>query len=155
MLREIRYRSKATALSLRLDWPVPAVPRSRRLVSFRAKAAAGAAAAGMAVVRLEHIGKRYDGGAQILSDVSLTLEPGGFYFLTGASGAGKTTLLKIVYLAERPSRGQLTLFGADTGALDRLGCSALRRRIGIVFQDFRLIDELSARENVALPLRIA
>lgn len=107
------------------------------------------------MVRLEHIGKRYDTGAQILSDVTLALEPGGFYFLTGASGAGKTTLLKIVYLAERPSRGSVMLFGSDAGPLDRAQRAALRRRIGIVFQDFRLIDELSASENVALPLRIA
>jgi cell division transport system ATP-binding protein len=109
----------------------------------------------MAVVKLEHIGKRYDSGAQILSDVSLTLKAGAFYFLTGASGAGKTTLLKIISLAERPSRGKLTLFGADTVALDRNAQAALRRRIGMVFQDLWLIDELSARDNVALPLRIA
>ena len=107
------------------------------------------------MVRLEHIGKRYEGGAQILSDVSLRLEPGGFYFLTGASGAGKTTLLRLIYLAEQPSRGSVRLFGSDTAALDRAGRAALRRRIGIVFQDFRLVDELSAGENVALPLRIA
>ena len=109
----------------------------------------------MAVVSLEHIGKRYDTGAQILSDLSLTLAPGGFYFLTGASGAGKTTLLRIIHLAERPSRGRLRLFATDTAALDRPAQAALRRRIGIVFQDLRLVDELSAHDNVALPLRIA
>lgn len=107
------------------------------------------------MVRLEHIGKRYGTGAQILSDISLSLEPGGFYFLTGASGAGKTTLLDIMTLAERPSSGRVMLFGGDPGPLDRAGRAALRRRVGIVFQDFRLIDELSAHENVALPLRIA
>lgn len=107
------------------------------------------------MVRLEHIGKRSETGAQVLSDVSLALEPGGFYFLTGASGAGKTTLLKIICLAERPSRGRIVLFGGDVGPLDRAARAALRRRIGIVFQDLRLIDAWSARENVALPLRLA
>jgi cell division transport system ATP-binding protein len=109
----------------------------------------------IALVTLEHIAKRYDTGGQALSDVSLRLEPGAFHFLTGASGSGKTTLLKIIALAERPSRGRLTLFGADSAALDRNAQAALRRRIGIVFQDVWLIDELSARDNVALPLRIA
>jgi cell division transport system ATP-binding protein len=108
----------------------------------------------IAVVRLEHVEKRYDTGAQILSDVSLDLEPGGFYFLTGAVGAGKTTLLRIIHLAEQPSRGHVSLFGADAAALDRAARAALRRRIGVVFQDLRLIDELSAGDNVALPLRI-
>lgn len=107
------------------------------------------------MVSLEHVGKRYDAGVPILSDVSLNLEPGGFYFLTGASGAGKTTLLRIIHLAELPSRGRLRLFGTDTAALDRPARAALRRRIGVVFQDLRLIDELSAGDNVALPLRIA
>ena len=109
----------------------------------------------MTVVELEHVGKRTDAGAQIISDISLTLEAGTFYFLTGASGAGKTTLLRLITLAERPSSGRLTLFGADTAALDRKAQAALRRRIGIVFQDAWLIDELSAGDNVALPLRIA
>ena len=89
----------------------------------------------MAVVKLEHVGKRYDGGAPVISDVSLTLEAGGFYLLTGASGSGKTTLLRLITLAERPTHGRLTLFGADTAALDRTARAALRRRIGIVFED--------------------
>ena len=109
----------------------------------------------MRVVKLEQIAKRYDTGGQILSDVSLTLKAGGFYFLTGASGAGKTTLLNIITLAETPSRGKLTLFGTDAAALDRNARAGLRRRIGIVFQEARLIDELSAGDNLSLPLRIA
>jgi cell division transport system ATP-binding protein len=107
------------------------------------------------VVRLENIGKRYGTDADILHDVSLKLDDGGFYFLTGSSGTGKTTLLKIIYLAERPSRGLVTLFDTDASTADRATHTALRRRIGIVFQDFRLVEHLSVRDNVALPLRIA
>ncbi|HEX5321784.1 MAG TPA: cell division ATP-binding protein FtsE [Stellaceae bacterium] len=106
------------------------------------------------MVRLENVGKRYGSGAEVLQDVTVTLDPGGFYFLTGVSGAGKTTLLKIIYLAERASRGLVTLFDTDTATVDRRTQSGLRRRIGIVFQDFRLIEHLSVRDNVALPLRI-
>jgi cell division transport system ATP-binding protein len=107
------------------------------------------------VVRLENVGKRYGTDADILHDVSMTLDDGGFYFLTGVSGAGKTTLLKILYLAERPSSGQVTVFDVDASQVDRETHAGLRRRIGIVFQDFRLVDHLSVRDNVALPLRIA
>jgi cell division transport system ATP-binding protein len=107
------------------------------------------------VVRLENVGKRYGTDAEILHDVSLTLDDGGFYFLTGVSGAGKTTLLKIIYLAEPPSRGTISLFDTEAATADRATNTALRRRIGIVFQDFRLVDHLSVRDNVALPLRIA
>jgi len=107
------------------------------------------------VVKLEHIEKRADTGVPIISDASLALEKGGFYFLTGLSGAGKTTLLRLITLAERPTHGSLILFGADTASLDRDARAALRRRIGMVFQDLRLIDTLSAGDNVALPLRIA
>ena len=107
------------------------------------------------MVRLENIGKRYGADAEILHDVSMELDAGGFYFLTGLSGAGKTTLLKIIYLAETPSRGSVTLFDTDASLADRQTHTALRRRIGIVFQDFRLVDHLSVRDNVALPLRIA
>ena len=107
------------------------------------------------MARLEHIGKRYGAGAPILSDVSLSLDPGGFYVLTGSRGAGKTTLLRIVSLAERPTGGRLALFGADEGSLDRAARAALRRRIGIVFQDLRIVEDWSIADNVALPLRIA
>jgi cell division transport system ATP-binding protein len=106
------------------------------------------------VVTLEHIGKRYGDGAQVLSDISLTLDPGGFHFLTGASGAGKTALLRIIHLADRPTAGRMSLFGTDPLTLGRDARAALRRRIGTVFQDLRLIDDLSAHDNVALPLRI-
>jgi cell division transport system ATP-binding protein len=109
----------------------------------------------MAVVELEHVGKRDPADAPILTEVSLTLEEGAFYFLTGASGAGKTTLLRLITLAERPSGGRLRVFGADAASLDRNAQAALRRRTGVVFQDPWLIDELSAHDNVALPLRIA
>ncbi|HVC53493.1 MAG TPA: ATP-binding cassette domain-containing protein [Stellaceae bacterium] len=107
------------------------------------------------MVRLENIDKRYDGGAEVLRGVTVALDPGGFYFLTGVSGAGKTTLLELISLAERPTRGTVTLFDTDTAAADRATRAALRRRIGIVFQDFRLVEHLSVRDNVALPLRIA
>ena len=107
------------------------------------------------MVRLENIGKQYGTDSEILRDVSLTLDPGGFYFLTGVSGAGKTTLLRIIYLAEKPSRGVVTLFDTDVSMVDRATHNSLRRRIGIVFQDFRLVEHLSVRDNVALPLRIA
>src|SRR5580704_4711715 len=108
-----------------------------------------------AVVRLENIGKRYGPDGEVLRDVSLSLDAGGFYFLTGVSGAGKTTLLKIICLAEPPSRGIVTLFDTDVATADRAAHTALRRRIGIVFQDFRLVEHLTVRDNVALPLRIA
>jgi cell division transport system ATP-binding protein len=108
-----------------------------------------------AIARLEHIGKRYGAGAPILSDISLSLDPGGFYVLTGGRGTGKTTLLRIVSLAERPTGGRLMMFGADTGRLDRVARAALRRRIGIVFQDLRIVEDWSIADNVALPLRIA
>src|SRR5262249_42117648 len=107
------------------------------------------------VVRLENVGKRYGTDVEVLRDVSLTLETGGFYFLTGVSGAGKTTLLKLIYLGESPSSGRITLFDTDIAATDRRTHTALRRRIGIVFQDFRLVEHLNVRDNVALPLRIA
>jgi len=101
------------------------------------------------------VGLRYGTGAEVLAGLDLRLASGGFYFLTGPSGAGKTSLLKLLYLAQRPTRGRLRLFGEDVGEAPREALPAFRRRIGVVFQDFRLVRHLSAFDNVALPLRIA
>lgn len=106
-------------------------------------------------VRLQNVGMRYSSGEEVLSDISFELAPGSFHFLTGPSGAGKSTLLKLMCLAERPTRGWIRLFDQDVTTLPRTALPALRRRIGIVFQDFRLLDHLSTLENVALPLRLA
>ena len=106
------------------------------------------------MLRFENVGMRFGAGAEILRDVTFLLESGSFTFLTGASGAGKTTLLKLMFLAEPPTRGLITLFGHDLATTRRSIYPALRRRIGVVFQDFRLLDHLSAFDNVALPLRL-
>ena len=106
------------------------------------------------VVRFENVALRYGTGPEVLRDITFGLEPGSFHFLTGASGAGKTSLLRLIYLAVRPSRGRIELFGGDVAAMPRRAMPALRRKIGVLFQDFRLIDHLSAFDNVALPLRI-
>ena len=107
------------------------------------------------IVQFDNVGLRYGTGKEVLSDVSFTLYPGSFYFLTGASGAGKTSLLKLLYLAQRPSRGMIRMFGTDVITLPRDRLPGFRRRLGVVFQDFRLVQHLSAFDNVALPLRVA
>lgn len=107
------------------------------------------------MLRFENVGMRYGIGPEILRDVSFSLAPGSFHFLTGASGAGKTSLLKLMYLALRPTRGLVHLFENDISMTPRGELPALRRRIGVVFQDFRLIDHLTAVENVAMPLRVS
>lgn len=106
------------------------------------------------IVQFENVGLRYGLGAETLSNVSFSLDMGRFYFLTGASGAGKTSLLKLLYLAQRPSRGVIRLFGEDVVTLPRARLPGFRRRIGVVFQDFRLVPHLSAYDNIALPLRV-
>ncbi|HET7594928.1 MAG TPA: ATP-binding cassette domain-containing protein, partial [Stellaceae bacterium] len=98
---------------------------------------------------------RYGAGPEVLRDINMRLPPGSFHFLTGPSGAGKSTLLKLMYLAERPSRGLISLFDREIATTPRRELPALRRRIGVVFQDFRLIDHLSAFDNAALPLRVS
>jgi len=107
------------------------------------------------VVQFDNVGLRYGTDREVLSDLSFTLFPGSFYFLTGASGAGKTSLLKLLYLAQRPSRGMIRMFGSDAITMPRKQLPFLRRRIGVVFQDFRLVTHLSAFDNVALPLRVS
>jgi cell division transport system ATP-binding protein len=107
------------------------------------------------MLRLEDVGLRYDDGPEILRDVSFRVDPGDFYFLTGPSGSGKSSLLKILFLALRPTRGSLHIFGEDVGHLGHHRLPPIRHRIGVVFQEFRLLDHLSTYDNVALPLRIA
>lgn len=107
------------------------------------------------MIRFENVGMRYGMGPEVLRDISFHLRPGSFHFLTGPSGAGKSSLLKLMYLVSRPSRGLITMFGHDMATTPRRKLPALRRRIGVVFQDFHLLDHLSALDNVALPLRIA
>ena len=98
---------------------------------------------------------RYGAGPDILHKVSFALAPGSFHFLVGPSGAGKSSLLRVMYLALRPIGGRVSLFGRDVAQLSRHDIAEMRRRIGVVYQDFRLIEHLSAVDNVALPLRIA
>lgn len=107
------------------------------------------------VVRFESVGLRYGLGPEVLQDIAFTLREGSFHFLVGESGAGKSSLLKLMYLALKPSRGLISLFGRDIATTPRPALPALRRQIGVVFQEFRLLNHLSAFDNVALPLRVA
>jgi cell division transport system ATP-binding protein len=106
------------------------------------------------MVRFEHVGLRYGLGPEVLRDLTFRIDPHSFQFLTGPSGAGKTTFLRLLFLSLRPTRGLATIFGHDIGTLSKDALSTLRRRIGIVFQDFRLLDHMTTYENVALPLRV-
>lgn len=106
------------------------------------------------MIKFEHVGLRYGIGPEVLSDIDFTLEQGSFHFLTGPSGAGKTSLMSLMYLGRKPTRGLVTMFGQNIGQMNRDQLAGIRQRIGVVFQDFRLLDHLSAFDNVALPLRI-
>jgi cell division transport system ATP-binding protein len=108
-----------------------------------------------AIVEFDSVGLRYGTGAEVLKDLDFRLGRGGFTYLTGPSGAGKTSLMKLLYLAQAPTRGRIRLFGEELSDAPREAMPAFRRRIGVVFQDFRLVRHLSAFDNVALPLRIA
>ena len=94
------------------------------------------------MIRFENVGLRYGLGPEVLRDVSFHIAPGSFQFVTGPSGAGKTSLLRRLFLSLKPTRGSVRIFDKDAG------------RIGIVFQDFRLLEHLTTFENVALPLRV-
>ena len=93
-------------------------------------------------------------GTEVLTDLSFSIEPQTFQFLTGPSGAGKTTLLRLILLSLKPTRGLITLFDQDSATLGKAAITAMRRKIGVVFQDFRLLEHLTTYENVALPLRV-
>jgi cell division transport system ATP-binding protein len=107
-----------------------------------------------AVVHFENVGVRYGMGPEILRDLTFSIEPRSFQFLTGPSGAGKTTLLRLMLLSVKPTRGLVSLFGEDVSRISKDQLTGLRRRMGVVFQDFRLLDHLTTYENVALPLRV-
>jgi cell division transport system ATP-binding protein len=106
------------------------------------------------LVRFENVGLRYGMGPEVLRDVSFEIAADSFHFLTGPSGSGKTTLLRLLFLSLKPTRGLVNVFGRDVSTLSGNDLSEMRRRIGIVFQDFRLLDHLTTYENVALPLRV-
>ena len=117
--------------------------------------AEGAPDADRAILAFDDVSMRYGRAPETLKDLNFSLAPGSFHFLTGASGAGKSSLLKLIYLAAKPSKGLMHLFGQDVSAIPLKDQPLLRRRIGVVFQEFRLLDHMSAFDNAALPLRIA
>ena len=106
------------------------------------------------MIRFDNVGLRYGLEPEDLSDVSFHIPAQSFQFLTGPSGAGKTSLLRLLFMSLRPTRGQITVFDRDVLTLDRGELPLLRRRIGVVFQDFRLLNHMTIFENVALPLRV-
>ena len=106
------------------------------------------------MILFDNVGLRYGLGPEVLRDLSFRIDSHSFQFLTGPSGAGKTSLLRLLFLSLRPTRGLVTMFDQDTATLSKDSRSTLRRRIGIVFQDFRLLDHMTTYENVSLPLRV-
>ncbi len=106
------------------------------------------------MIRFENVGLRYGMGPEILRDISFHIPPKSFQFLSGPSGAGKTTLLRLLFMSLKPTRGLITVFDKDRARITRKELPGLRRRIGVVFQDFRLLDHMTTYENVALPLRV-
>ena len=106
------------------------------------------------MLSFDNVGLRYGMGPEVLRDLSFTVGSGSFQFLTGPSGAGKSTLLRLMLLSLRPTRGMISVFGNNASALDKTEITQLRRRIGVIFQDFRLLNHLTTYENVALPLRV-
>jgi cell division transport system ATP-binding protein len=107
------------------------------------------------VIRMQRIGLKYGSGPDILRNVDVHLRPGSFHFLTGPSGAGKTSLLRLLFMSIHPTQGQIQLFGHDVSRVEAQRRAQFRRRIGFVFQEYRLLDHLTTWENVALPLRVS
>lgn len=106
------------------------------------------------VIEFDDVGLRYEQGPEILKGLTFALPAGSFHFLTGESGAGKTSVLKLMYLAQKATRGSVRVFGRSVSKIGRDELPEIRSKIGVVFQDFRLLDHLSAMDNVALPLRL-
>ncbi len=106
------------------------------------------------MIQFENVGLRYGMGPEILRDLTFNVPAQSFQFLTGPSGAGKTTLMRLLFMSLKPTRGLIRIFERDVGNIPNDNLPLLRRRIGVVFQDFRLLDHLTTYENVALPLRV-
>lgn len=106
------------------------------------------------ILRFDNVSLAYGQNDETLSDISFALKPGSFHFITGASGAGKSSLMKLIYMAVQPTAGRIELFGHDISRVSPRDLPLMRRRVGVVFQDFRLLDHLSAFDNAAIPLRI-
>lgn len=106
------------------------------------------------MIQLYHVSKSYEAGALALADITLKVEKGEFLFVTGASGAGKSTLLKIIFGSESPTDGQIIIDGKNYFRIPKKELPFLRRKIGFVFQDFKLIPSKTVYENVALALRV-
>lgn len=107
------------------------------------------------MIRFDNVSKRYEGSGDALSNLSFEVERGEMMFLTGASGAGKSTLLRLIALIERPTRGQVVVDGQNIGRLSKRQVPPHRRKLGIVFQDNKLLPDRTTFDNVALPLIIA
>jgi cell division transport system ATP-binding protein len=125
--------------------PIPAANRRGGVFSMREKGK---------LLSFENVSLSYGEGSETLRNLNFSITPNSFQFLTGPSGAGKTSLLKLFLLSLKPTRGKIILFGRDSATLSKDEITQIRRRIGVVFQDFRLLDHLTLYENVALPLRV-
>jgi cell division transport system ATP-binding protein len=106
------------------------------------------------LIKFENVGLRYGLGREVLSDLSFQIAPQSFQFLTGPSGAGKTSLLRLMLMSIRPTRGLIRVFGREASTIEPRQMPVIRRKIGVVFQDFRLLNHLTTYENVALPLQV-
>ena len=106
------------------------------------------------IASFQNVGLSFKGNVKLFSNLNLEITEGEFYFLTGLSGAGKSTLLKLIYLGLTPTSGHLSLFGENVARIMPESVAYMRRKIGIVFQDFRLLPHLTTVENVALPLKV-
>jgi cell division transport system ATP-binding protein len=106
------------------------------------------------MIQTYHVHKTYPGGCNALSDISVRVERGEFVFLTGASGAGKSTLLKLIFCQEKPSSGEILVDGMNVSRIRSSRVPLLRRRIGMIFQDFKLLNNRTVFENVAFALEI-
>jgi len=106
------------------------------------------------LIKFDNVSLRYGVGEEVLKDLNFQIAPNSFQFLTGPSGAGKTSLLRLMLLSLRPTKGKVHIFGREASQIEPKQMPMVRRKIGVVFQDFRLLDHLTTYENVALPLQV-